>query len=141
MARHRRGGGPGADSHGCGSAKRSRRYRPLAEKIDEARRCFRLAQKCQDKLVTRKIPSMLANRLISWIGGVPAARLRLLFESISPGIAPGCATLRRDASLHSDLRVMVGGTRHGDPGGASCAHDGQYQRYGLSRTMKSHLRP
>jgi glycosyltransferase involved in cell wall biosynthesis len=25
----------------------------------------------QDKLVTRKIPSMLANRLISWIGGVP----------------------------------------------------------------------
>lgn len=25
----------------------------------------------QDKVVTRKIPSMLANRLISWIGGVP----------------------------------------------------------------------
>ena len=25
----------------------------------------------QDKLVTRKIPSILANRLISWIGGVP----------------------------------------------------------------------
>jgi glycosyltransferase involved in cell wall biosynthesis len=25
----------------------------------------------QDKLVTRKLPSMLANRLISWIGGVP----------------------------------------------------------------------
>jgi glycosyltransferase involved in cell wall biosynthesis len=25
----------------------------------------------QDKLVTRKIPSMIANRLISWIGGVP----------------------------------------------------------------------
>ena len=25
----------------------------------------------QDKLVTRKIPSMLANRMISWIGGVP----------------------------------------------------------------------
>jgi dolichol-phosphate mannosyltransferase len=25
----------------------------------------------QDKMVTRKIPSMLANRLISWIGGVP----------------------------------------------------------------------
>jgi dolichol-phosphate mannosyltransferase len=25
----------------------------------------------QDKLITRKIPSMLANRLISWIGGVP----------------------------------------------------------------------
>jgi glycosyltransferase involved in cell wall biosynthesis len=25
----------------------------------------------KDKLVTRKIPSMLANRLISWIGGVP----------------------------------------------------------------------
>src|SRR5262249_40381400 len=25
----------------------------------------------QDKLITRKIPSMLANRMISWIGGVP----------------------------------------------------------------------
>src|ERR1051326_490099 len=25
----------------------------------------------KDKLVTRKIPSMIANRLISWIGGVP----------------------------------------------------------------------
>src|SRR5215213_11186679 len=25
----------------------------------------------KDKMVTRKIPSMLANRLISWIGGVP----------------------------------------------------------------------
>src|SRR5256714_8520914 len=25
----------------------------------------------QDKMITRKIPSMLANRLISWIGGVP----------------------------------------------------------------------
>ena len=25
----------------------------------------------QDKLITRKIPSMIANRLISWIGGVP----------------------------------------------------------------------
>jgi glycosyltransferase involved in cell wall biosynthesis len=25
----------------------------------------------QDKVITRKIPSMLANRLISWIGGVP----------------------------------------------------------------------
>src|SRR5256884_7027952 len=25
----------------------------------------------QDKLITRKIPSMIANRMISWIGGVP----------------------------------------------------------------------
>src|SRR5882724_6242672 len=25
----------------------------------------------QDKMITRKIPSMLANRMISWIGGVP----------------------------------------------------------------------
>jgi glycosyltransferase involved in cell wall biosynthesis len=28
-------------------------------------------QNRQDKLITRKIPSMMANRLISWIGGVP----------------------------------------------------------------------
>ena len=25
----------------------------------------------KDKIITRKIPSMIANRLISWIGGVP----------------------------------------------------------------------
>ena len=44
----------------------------LLEKIDEGYDVVSGWRKNrQDKLVTRKIPSMLANRLISWIGGVP----------------------------------------------------------------------
>ncbi len=44
----------------------------LLEKLDEGYDVvsgWRLNR--QDKMITRKIPSMLANRLISWIGGVP----------------------------------------------------------------------
>src|SRR5881227_3139931 len=44
----------------------------LLEKIDEGFDVVSGWRKNrQDKLLTRKIPSMLANRLISWIGGVP----------------------------------------------------------------------
>ena len=44
----------------------------LLEKLDEGYDVVSGWRKHrQDKLITRKIPSMLANRLISWIGGVP----------------------------------------------------------------------
>src|SRR5688500_12493427 len=44
----------------------------LLEKLDEGYDVVSGWRKNrQDKLFTRKIPSMLANRLISWIGGVP----------------------------------------------------------------------
>ena len=44
----------------------------LLEKVDEGYDVVSGWRKNrQDKLITRKIPSMLANRLISWIGGVP----------------------------------------------------------------------
>jgi glycosyltransferase involved in cell wall biosynthesis len=44
----------------------------LLEKLDEGYDVVSGWRKNrQDKLVTRKIPSMMANRLISWIGGVP----------------------------------------------------------------------
>lgn len=44
----------------------------LLEKLDEGYDVVSGWRKNrQDKLITRKIPSMLANRLISWIGGVP----------------------------------------------------------------------
>ncbi len=44
----------------------------LLEKLDEGYDVVSGWRKHrQDKMVTRKIPSMLANRLISWIGGVP----------------------------------------------------------------------
>ena len=44
----------------------------LLEKLDEGYDVVSGWRKNrQDKMVTRKIPSMIANRLISWIGGVP----------------------------------------------------------------------
>jgi len=44
----------------------------LLEKIDEGYDVVSGWRKNrQDKLLTRKIPSMIANRMISWIGGVP----------------------------------------------------------------------
>src|SRR6185503_2021635 len=44
----------------------------LLEKLDEGYDVVSGWRKNrQDKLITRKVPSMLANRLISWIGGVP----------------------------------------------------------------------
>src|SRR2546429_1837284 len=44
----------------------------LLEKVDEGYDVVSGWRKNrQDKLFTRKIPSMLANRMISWIGGVP----------------------------------------------------------------------
>src|SRR6266850_419564 len=44
----------------------------LLEKLDEGYDVVSGWRKNrQDKLITRKIPSMLANRMISWIGGVP----------------------------------------------------------------------
>jgi glycosyltransferase involved in cell wall biosynthesis len=44
----------------------------LLEKLDEGYDVVSGWRKDrQDKLITRRIPSMLANRLISWIGGVP----------------------------------------------------------------------
>jgi glycosyltransferase involved in cell wall biosynthesis len=62
----------------------------------------------QDKLVTRKIPSMLANRLISWIGGVP-------LHDYGCSLSRGRAALRRDAPLHPDLRIVGGRACHGNP--------------------------
>jgi dolichol-phosphate mannosyltransferase len=44
----------------------------LLEKLDEGYDVVSgWRQNRQDKLITRKLPSMIANRLISWIGGVP----------------------------------------------------------------------
>src|SRR5947208_16897629 len=44
----------------------------LLEKLDEGYDVVSGWRKNrQDKVITRKIPSMIANRLISWIGGVP----------------------------------------------------------------------
>ncbi len=57
----------------------------LLEKLDEGYDVVSGWRKNrQDKLISRKIPSQIANRIISWIGGVHAARLRLLAQGLSP---------------------------------------------------------
>ncbi len=53
----------------------------------------------KDTFVTRRLPSVLANKLISWATGVRAARLRLLAEGVSRRGREAAAALRRDASL------------------------------------------
>ena len=57
----------------------------------------------QDTMITRKIPSMIANRLISWIGGVPLHDYGCSLKSIQTRIAAGRKIIRRDASLYPYL--------------------------------------
>ena len=57
----------------------------------------------KDKLIMRKIPSQIANRIISWIGGVPLHDYGCSLKSLSPRSDPGCKTLRRDAPFYPDL--------------------------------------
>ena len=100
----------------------------LLEKLDEGYDVVSGWRKNRkDKMISRKIPSLIANRLISVDRRRAAARLRLLAEGLSPRSHSGRAALRRDASLHSDLRVMGRRTRDGNSGRASCAHDGQIE--------------
>ena len=100
----------------------------LLEKLDEGYDVVSGWRKNrQDKLITRKIPSMIANRLISWIGGVPLHDYGCSLKAYRRESLAGRAALRRDAPLHSDLRVVGRRARHGNSGRASCAHDGQIE--------------
>jgi glycosyltransferase involved in cell wall biosynthesis len=73
----------------------------------------------QDKLITRKIPSMIANRIISWIGGVPLHDYGCSLKAYRR------TPVRRDASLHSDLCFVGRRARGGDSRRTSCAHSRQ----------------
>src|SRR5882762_10669453 len=66
-----------------------------------------------------------SNHLVDWRRAF--ARLWVLSESLPARVACRCTSLRRDASLHSDLRVVVGRARDRNPGRASRAHDGQIE--------------
>ena len=86
----------------------------------------------KDKMVTRKIPSRIANRLISWIGGVPLHDYGCSLEGLSSRISARRAFVRRDAPVHSDLRFVGGRSRNGNSGRASSAHDGQIEVWSLA---------
>ena len=58
----------------------------------------------KDRLLTRRLPSVIANRLISRATGVRAARLRVLAEGVPRGGREAAAAVRRDAPLHSRHR-------------------------------------
>src|SRR6476619_6953281 len=89
----------------------------------------------QDKLVTRKIPSMLANRLISWIGGVPLHDY-------------GCSlkAYRResieDVKLYGEMHRLIpiyaswAGARVAEMPVEHHARTMGKSKYGLSRTVK-----
>ena len=69
----------------------------------------------KDTLVTRRIPSIIANKLISRATGVRPARLRLLAEGLPQRGREAAAPLRRDAPLHPGDRERV--RREGRRGG------------------------
>ena len=62
-----------------------------------------------DALISRKVPSWIANRLIARLSGCTAARLRLHAEGVSPERARRGPALRRDAPIHPDLRRLARG--------------------------------
>ena len=74
--------------------------------------CWRSDRK--DAWLTRRLPSRLANLLISRIGGVRSARLWLHSEGLSARNSGAHSTLRRDASFHPDLRILGRSQGHRD---------------------------
>ena len=92
-------------------------------------------RKRQDTLLTRKVPSWIANRLVARISGVAAPRLRLHDEGVSPAGPRRGPALRRDAPIHPDLRHLAGGAR--SPSWRSTTAPGPpgKTKYGLGRTF------
>src|SRR6185369_3819425 len=88
---------------------------------------LRLAQKserqndyAQDTFDAREPPDLVDRRR-------PASRLRLFAEGLPARVARRRSFIRRDASLHSDLRRMGGRARYGNSGRTSRADDGQVE--------------
>ncbi len=60
----------------------------------------------KDKLIMRKIPSWIANSVISKIGGVPLHDYGCSLKSLSPRSHSRCQTIRRNAPFYPDLREL-----------------------------------
>ena len=90
----------------------------------------------KDAFLTRRLPSMIANRLISWATGVQAARLRLLAEGVPRRGRQAAEAVRRDAPVPAGDRERAGRAR--SPSTSSTtgrALHGQ-SKYGISRTIR-----
>src|SRR6266850_6190802 len=108
----------------------------LLEKIDEGYDVVSGWRKNrQDKLVTRKIPSMLANRLISWIGGVP---LHDYGCSLKAYRRESLADVHLYGEMHRFIPIYASwsGARVAEIPVEHHARTMGKSKYGLSRTLK-----
>lgn len=89
----------------------------------------------QDKMVTRKIPSMMANRLISWIGGVP---LHDYGCSLKAYRRESLQDVRLYGEMHRFIPIYASwaGARVTEIPVKHHARTMGKSKYGLSRTMK-----
>lgn len=89
----------------------------------------------QDKLFTRKIPSMLANRLISWIGGVP---LHDYGCSLKAYRRDSIKDVRLYGEMHRFIPIYASwaGARVAEIPVEHHARTMGKSKYGLSRTIK-----
>ena len=89
----------------------------------------------QDRLVTRKIPSMMANRLISWIGGVP---LHDYGCSLKAYRRESLADVNLYGEMHRFIPIYASwaGARVAEIPVEHHARTMGKSKYGLSRTVK-----
>jgi glycosyltransferase involved in cell wall biosynthesis len=89
----------------------------------------------QDKLITRKIPSMIANRVISWIGGVP---LHDYGCSLKAYRRESLADVQLYGEMHRFIPIYASwsGARVTEISVEHHARTMGKSKYGLSRTIK-----
>jgi glycosyltransferase involved in cell wall biosynthesis len=89
----------------------------------------------QDKLITRKIPSMIANKLISWIGGVP---LHDYGCSLKAYRREALQDVRLYGEMHRFIPIYASwaGARVSEIPVEHHARTMGKSKYGLSRTLK-----
>jgi dolichol-phosphate mannosyltransferase len=108
----------------------------LLEKLDEGYDVVSGWRKDrQDKAITRKFPSMLANRLISWIGGVP---LHDYGCSLKAYRRDSLADVRLYGEMHRFIPIYASwaGARVTELPVDHHARTMGVSKYGLSRTLK-----
>ena len=74
-----------------------------------------------DRALTRRLPSLVANRLISAVLHVRLHDYGCTLKAYRREVVEDVPPIRRDASLHPDLCRVGGGARHRDPGRPSPA--------------------
>jgi len=89
----------------------------------------------QDKVVTRKIPSMIANRLISWIGGVPLHDYGCTLKAYR---LESLSSVRLYGEMHRFIPILASweGARVAEIPVTHHPRTMGKSKYGLSRTFK-----